>query len=97
MNPRRLKPYIRARQIRTEDEDRNAWLTGLYVHSAIVAVLPAPKGQKRAEYPKKPMLSGFTRDHDEHGDLTDDALKRKEDALMHRLEIARFNAELAKM
>lgn len=97
MNPHRLRPYIKAKQIRNEEDDRSAWLRGLYVHKAIVAVLPVPKGQKHQEYPKKPYLDGYSKDHELNGELTEDAMKRKQDMMFHRMEIMRFNAELAKM
>lgn len=39
MNPRRLKPYIEAHQLRQKMLDESAWLMGAYVYEAFTAVM----------------------------------------------------------
>lgn len=50
LNPKSLKPFVKAFQLRTEYDDRMAWNQGLYTRLAIASIL-----DKDFHYPKKPI------------------------------------------
>lgn len=56
MNPRMLRPYQRADEIRRERNNFNAWLSGLYTWNALQSALSGlGKKSKRGEYLKEPI------------------------------------------
>lgn len=54
MNPNRLKPYLKADDLRRERENHLAWLNGLYVYNAVSSALSA-MGKKKHPYLKEPI------------------------------------------
>ena len=53
LDPKSLKPYIKAFRLKEELLDRHAWEEGIYIQKAIASVLNG----KRAKYPEKPFYS----------------------------------------
>lgn len=51
LNPKSLTPFIKAFSLKTIQEDRLAWVTGLYIQRAISSSLNA-----KAKYPDRPFM-----------------------------------------
>jgi len=97
--PIEIEPYFEAQRIRRKIHDEEAYFQGLYTMEAFAVVLGnafRKKNTKPLEYRKQPIL----READEKNrplspKEAEEKAKRDADRLFHRLEIARFNAELA--
>lgn len=59
MNPRRIKPYIKAHELKKKERDEDMWFMGHYVLSAVsVAIDRCINGKKAtSEYIKRPLFS----------------------------------------
>lgn len=58
MNIAKLRPYLIAENIRRENQNFNAWLSGMYVYDAVTKALAASfgkKGRKPPRYMEKPV------------------------------------------
>lgn len=56
MNPRKLKPYEKARVLREDEKNFNLWLQGLYNYNALCASISrCIGGDKQAEYIDEPI------------------------------------------
>ena len=56
MNPAKLRPYIRADEIKKKESNYQAWLEGLYVFHALQAALSGLSGKKKkVQYLKEPI------------------------------------------
>jgi len=97
--PVEIEPYFEAEKIRRRISDEEAWLGGFYTLEAISVVLGnafRKKNTKPLEYRKQPILKEL---YEKNKPLTqkeiEEKARRDADRLFHRLEIARFNQELA--
>ena len=57
MNITKIRPYLKAEEIRTERKNYELWLQGAYIYEAFSVVLGnafAKKGSKKIEYSKEP-------------------------------------------
>lgn len=95
--PVEIEPYFEAQRIRRRIHDEEAWMNGLYTMEAFGIALHnafRKKNEKPIEYRKQPILY-------EDRPLTkrelEEKAQREADKVFHRLEIARFNQELAEM
>lgn len=96
MNPRMLKPYYDAEDLRQEIIDNRMWIMGQYVCEAVgVAVYNnlKPKGKKTISYPDKPLLK---RVKEERGELTEEEKMQKVHAIFNALQIMKVNYDLEK-
>lgn len=96
MNPTRLKPYLKAHELKNDMLDEEMWLMGAYVNNAVyVAIDKAFNGRKsHAEYIDKP-----ARQQTQKGDysgLTEEEKIAKTKLLFHQLEVAKINFNLNK-
>ena len=97
--PVEIEPFFEAQRIRRRIHDEEAYFQGIYVMEAFSVVLGNAFRKKNAEpikYRDKPILKEV---YDKMRPLTQKELEakaqREADRVFHRLEIARFNAELA--
>lgn len=97
--PIEVEPYFEAQKIRRRVADEEAYFQGIYVMEAFSVVLGNAIKKKNAEpikYRDKPILKEV---YDKMRPLSQKELEakaqREADRVFHRLEIARFNAELA--
>ena len=97
--PVEIEPYFEAEKIRRRISDEEAWLGGFYTLEAISVALGnafQKKNTKPLEYRKQPILKEL---YEKNKPLTQKEIEEKAqqdaDRLFHRLEIARFNQELA--
>ena len=97
--PIELEPYFEAQKIRRRIHDEEAHVQGLYIMEAFGVVLGnafRKKNTKPLEYRKQPILKEI---EEKNRPLSqkeiEEKAQRDADRLFHRLEIARFNAELA--
>jgi hypothetical protein len=51
LNPKSLKPFVKAFDLKTQYDDRVAWQSGLYIRMAVASVI-----SKQAKYPSSPLL-----------------------------------------
>lgn len=96
MNPRLLKPHIKAQKLRNEVDDERMWAMGAYVYRAVQAGVDGVlNGRKaRAKYPEKPF-------HEEGGnvsgeDMTERDKIEKTKKLFNALNIMKVNFDLKK-
>lgn len=101
MNPRKMKPYIRAYEIKIEHErdDKNAfaYLQGIYFRDALLSTVGnmfSGKNGKKFEYPDKPYE--FYKKHEEEHELTEEEKIQKTNELFLKLNIMKSNFDLAK-
>jgi len=52
LNPKSIKPFIRAFELKQEHENQIAWLQGMYIRLAIISAF-----NKEAKYPSKPLTN----------------------------------------
>ena len=97
--PVELEPYFEAQRIRRMVHDEEAYFQGIYVMEAFSVVLGNAFRKKNAEpikYRDKPLLKEI---YEKNRPLSkremEEKAQREADRVFHRLEIARFNAELA--
>ena len=97
--PIELEPYFEAQRIRRRIHDEEAYFQGLYTLEAFSVVLGntfRKKNTKPIEYRKQPILKEVD---DKNKPLSqrelEEKAQREADRVFHRLEIARFNQELA--
>ena len=60
MNPKRIRPYKKAYEMKLKEKDEESWLQGLYFHQALLASVGnmfRGKGAKPYQYPDKPFTS----------------------------------------
>ena len=50
LNPKSMKPFVKAFELKRTMDNHNAWLQGVYIRLAIVSAL-----SKNSPYPKKPL------------------------------------------
>lgn len=58
MNITKLRPYLLAENIRRENDNFNAWLSGMYVYDAVAKAISATfgkKGRRAPKYMEKPI------------------------------------------
>lgn len=99
--PVEIEPFFEAQKIRRRIHDEEAYFNGLYTLEALSVVLGnafRKKNTKPIEYRKKPILAEV---EEANRPLSQKELEekaqREADRIFHRLEIARFNEELANM
>lgn len=99
--PIELDPYFEAQKIRRRIHDEEAYVQGIYTMEAFAVVLGnafRKKNTKPLEYRKNPILKEMD---EKNRPMTqrelDEKMQREADKVFHRLEIARFNEELARM
>ena len=97
--PVEVEPYCEAQKIRRRINDEEAWFGGLYTLEAISVVMGnafRKKNSKPIEYRKQPILREI---YEKSKPLSqkeiDEKAQREADRVFHRLEIARFNQEVA--
>lgn len=95
LNPTRVKNiYVKAYQLKSEHNDRIAWLNGVYVYQAIASCLSGKKGKNT--YPERP-LSEQPKKRIEVTDLMTEAEKEeKRQMLFDQLGFMQANFELSK-
>jgi len=97
LNPRKLKPYVRAEEIRAERKDEEMWRMGLYVHRATLAstenVLAGRKSSVR--YFEEPLLATSKRESEEVA-LTEEQEMAQVEAFFTSLEVLAANSKIAK-
>ena len=97
--PVELEPYFEAQRIRRRIHDEEAYFQGLYTMEAISVVLGnafRKKNTKPIEYRKQPILKEiYEKNRPISQKELEEKAQREADRLYHRLEIARFNQELA--
>lgn len=104
LNPHKLKPYIKANELREERkrEEMNvmAYVQGIYVRDALLCTVGnmfKSKG-KPYEYPEEPHeLFGVKKKIEEEVELTEDDKIARTDALFTRLSLMKDNYELSKL
>lgn len=96
MTPTRLKPYMKAFDIKKDLQDEQMWYMGAYVYNATVTAIDnVLNGRKsRAKYIEKP-LRQQTQKGDYSG-LSEEEKIAKTKLLFHQLEAARINYNLNK-
>lgn len=52
LNPKSLKPFVKAFNLQTKHEDMIAWQSGIYIRMAVASVM-----DKNVKYPKTPLMS----------------------------------------
>ena len=58
LNPRRMKAYTRAYELKEQERDRHLWTMGQYVMSAFSVVLDHSFNKNaQSKYPKEPFLA----------------------------------------
>ena len=99
--PVEVEPYFEAEKIRRRISDEEAYFAGIYTYKAFSTVLEnafRKKNAKPSEYFKKPILTEI---YEENKPISrkemEEKAQREADKVFHRLEIARFNEELAQM
>lgn len=50
LNPKSLKPFVKAFELKQKYDDEMNWMQGLYIRHAIASAM-----NKKAEYPKQPI------------------------------------------
>lgn len=71
LNPRRMKAYTRAYELKEQERDRHLWTLGQYVMSAFSVVLDHSFNKNaQSKYPEKPFLADAY--------LTEEELKQKQ-------------------
>lgn len=99
--PIELEPYFEAHRIRRRIDDEQAYLQGIYTLEAFSVVLGnafRKKNTKPIEYRKQPILKEvYEKNRPLSQKELDAKMQREADRVFHRLEIARFNEELARM
>lgn len=80
MNPAMLKPYQKAEEIKTENNNYGAWLQGLYVFEALQSAMSGLSGKKSKikPYPKEPFPVTAKR--------SEEAEKQKQERMKHQWE-----------
>lgn len=93
MNPKRIRPYKKAYEIRLKERDEQSWLQGLYIHQALLSTVGnmfRGKTAKPYSYPDKP----FAADKDTSASdrpLTEKERQRQVEALFLSLQVMQSN------
>lgn len=92
LNPRRLKPYIKAEQIRMEKSNRMLYYQGIYVRDALLSTVGNmfSKG-KPMEYPSEPYRITPRSEEEEEQEKI-----RQTKELFARLKVMQDNFEISK-
>jgi len=97
--PVELEAYFEAQHIRRRIHDEEAYFQGLYTMEAFAVVLGnafRKKNTKPIEYRKRPILKEADEKNRPFSQKElEEKAQREADRVFHRLEIARFNQELA--
>jgi len=56
LNPRKLKPYIKAQELRVKARDEEMWRQGIYFLNALVVGLQTQIHGRKADYYEEPLL-----------------------------------------
>ena len=84
LNPKSLAPFVKAFELKEKHSDTMAWLSGLYVRSAIVSAM-----NKDAKYPTHPIS-----DNVKKRDLTpEDRMNIIKDRFLANVELINSNIE----
>lgn len=102
MNPRRLKPYVKAHQIRQKMLDESSWLMGAYVYEAVTTVMSnvfSKSGQHT--YRDKPFTEELQvkekmRESEGKAPLTEEEKKKYTERLFLTLSIMQANFNINK-
>lgn len=84
LNPKSIKPYIKAFSLKRQYDDSLLWQEGLYIRLAIASVM-----DKDNKYPSKPMLADKVIIHEETPEERQLKIKQKMMEMMTRIN-ARF-------
>lgn len=93
MNPKRIRPYKKAYEMRLKEKDEQSWLQGLYFHQALLASVGnmfKGKGTKPYKYPDKPFTADKTVEA-KNKPLTEAERKQQVDNLFLSLKIMQSN------
>ena len=99
LNPRTIKPYVKAYEIRANNKDTEMWQMGLYFHqalSSVMAALAASFGNKKSnvKYFEEPLHVTSEKQSVTNVDLTEEEKIQQTKLLFERLKTmqANFNA-----
>ena len=97
--PVEIEPYFEAQKIRRRVHDEEAYFQGLYTMEALSVVLGnafRKKNTKPIKYRETPILKEIDEKNRPISQKEmEEKAQREADRIFHRLEIARFNEELA--
>lgn len=92
LNPVKIKPFVKAYELRLEQQDAMLYRQGLYVRDALLCTVGnmfGGKSAKKIEYPKKPYGVGAK-------ELTEEEIKKQRELLIANLNALKINHDLQK-
>lgn len=97
LNPHKLKPFIKAQELKRKIQDEMMWMMGMYVNNAVsVAVEHNLAGRKaKSKYMEKPMLQD-QKITGEPKELTHEEKMKQVHAIFATLEARKANWDLNK-
>lgn len=100
MTPAKIKPYIKAYNMRQQSEDTNMWMQGQYFYAAMNAVVEQTaaalsKKKSSVDYPKEPLHILMEKERQAQN-LSEEEKRRQTEALFMRLKVMQSNFERKK-
>ena len=99
LNPRLLKPFVKAYELKRKMEDEKMWMMGMYVENAVfVAVEHNLAGRKaKNKYMEKPLLQDIKSDNSEKPkEMSHEEKMQKVNAIFASLNARKANWDLQK-
>lgn len=93
--PKELEPYVKAHEMTLEREDRANYTLGLYIYSAVGAVIGAAFGNKKAKYLEEP-FSETSRKQKEMENMDEETKMKYVNQLFAKLGVMQTNFEMEK-
>ena len=94
MNPKRIKPYKKAYELKLKENDEQSWLQGMYIQQALLSTVGnmfRGKNSKPFKYPDKPFSLDTKAKASSNKPLTEEERKQQVNNLFLSLKVMQSN------